>query len=189
MSRLFFLLILLGGGYWAITHYGVVELDDAVSLVSDSAHNKAVTGVIETYRDAWERGDVELLRSTINEQIVYAAPGERLEHEAFLHAFEQHHSTHTDTRIYLNTIVVDGDDVAVEWQFAATDKETGIRTAVSSANMVTVVDEKITVWKQYSDSRIPHMQAADALPIEEGEESFPSPNGSLRPYCAVACNL
>jgi len=35
------------------------------------------------------------------------------------------------------------------------------------------------------DGRVSRMQKKDALPLEEGEEPFPSPIGSLRNFCEI----
>ena len=75
----------------------------------------------------------------------------------------------------LITVDQDGNDVAVEWQFASTNKITGNRTAVSDAIIGRIQDGKIIVWKEYLDGRVSRMQAAGNLTLEEGEEPFPWP--------------
>ena len=81
--------------------------------------------------------------------------------------------THADTRVYIHQVTVDGQEFAVEWQFATTDRSSGTRTAVSDAIMGRVQDGKIILWKEYLDGRVPSLQREGQLELEEGEEPFP----------------
>ena len=80
-----------------------------------------------------------------------------------------------NTNIYINKIIINGNDLAVEWQFASTNIKTGNRTAVSDAIIGKIKDGKIIVWKEYLDGRVSRMQVAGNLSLEEGEDPFPWP--------------
>ena len=111
----------------------------------------------------------------MHEDLVFAYPGRRLNKSETLEDFLDYNSSFKDTKIYINKIIADGNDLAVEWQFASTNKKTGNRTAVSDAIIGQVKDGKIIVWKEYLDGRVSRMQIAGNLSLEEGEEPFPWP--------------
>lgn len=186
LKRILFLLLILGGGYWLITNYNVNSVSDLTGAIPETVDRLAIETLVENHAKAWEIYDEELFLSTIHDEIVFAYPGRRLNKEELIEDYRLFHESFTDTKIYIHEIIIDGEDVAVEWQFATTRNETGKREAVSDGIIGKVRDGKIVVWKEYLDGRVTRMQARDALPLQEGEEPFPSP-GSLRNYCEVAC--
>ena len=137
--------------------------------------NDGAKQLVYQHAKAWETGDVELLDSILHEDAVFAYPGRRLNKQETLKDLEDYSKTFRDTKIYLNKIIVNGDDVAVEWQFASTNAKTGNRTAVSDAIIGRVKDGKIIVWKEYLDGRVSRMQSNGTLALEEGQEPFPWP--------------
>lgn len=153
----------------------------------ESVDEQAIVQLVENHARAWEEYDEELFLSTVHEDIVFAYPGRRLNYDELLEDYRFYHEAFEDTVIYIHNIAIDGDLVAVEWQFAATRVDNGKRTVVSDAIIGMIRDDKIVSWKEYLDGRVTRMQVVDALPLEEGEEPFPSPLGSLRNYCEVAC--
>ena len=133
--------------------------------------------LVNRHAKAWETGDVKLLDSVLHEDAVFAYPGRRLNKQETLTDLVDYSKSFKDTRIYISKIIIDGDDVAVEWQFASTSIKTGNRTAVSDAVIGRIKDGKIIVWKEYLDGRVSRMQANGTLALEEGEEPFPWPKG------------
>ena len=87
----------------------------------------------------------------------------------------EYNKSFKNTKIYINKIIIDGENLAVEWQFASTNIKTGNRTAVSDAIIGRIKDGKIIVWKEYLDGRVGKLQSAGNLTLEEGEEPFPWP--------------
>lgn len=156
---------------------------------SEQAAFKAdVRTLVEDHARAWETFDLELFKSTIHDDIIFAYPGRRLGYDDLIDDYIFYHEAFSETKVYIHDVIIEGDMVAVEWQFAMTDNETGKRTAASDGIIGEIKDGKILSWKEYLDGRVSRMQKVDALPLEEGEEPFPSPLGSLRNYCEVACN-
>ena len=124
---------------------------------------------------AWETGDIGLLDSVLHDNVVFAYPGRRLSKQETLADLIDYNKSFKDTKIYISKIIVDGEDLGVEWQFASTNIKTGNRTAVSDAIIGKVKDGKIIVWKEYLDGRVSRMQANGTLALEEGQEPFPWP--------------
>ncbi len=125
---------------------------------------------------AWETGDIELLKSTMHPDIVFAYPGRRLNFDQVVEDLEYYKDHFANTKVYIHNIIIDGDMVAVEWQFASDNLEKGKRTAVSDGIIGKIKDGKIIMWKEYLDGRVSRSQLVDELPLEEGEEPFPTPN-------------
>jgi len=138
-------------------------------------NDELIKNLVNQHAKAWETGDYQLLDSILHKDLVFAYPGRRLNKEETLKDLIDYNITFKDTKIYINKIIVNGNDVAVEWQFASTNKITGNRTAVSDAIIGRMQDGKIIVWKEYLDGRVSRMQVAGNLTLEEGEEPFPWP--------------
>ena len=134
-----------------------------------------ITKMVENHARAWEIGDEVLLSSLLHKDIVFAYPGRRLNKEQTLEDLRFFRDAYLDTKVYIHTIVIDGDNVAVEWQFATTKKETGKREVVSDAIVGKIKDGQFIVWKEYLDGRVKGLQAEGKLELEEGQEPFPWP--------------
>lgn len=161
---------------------GVVVLIFAVAAVWFIAEGQAtasqeayVTALVEKHARAWETGDEKLLDEVLHEGAVFAYPGRRLTKEQTLEDLRFFRDNYISTKVYIHTVIVNGDDVAVEWQFATTKKETGKREVVSDAIIGKMKDGKFVVWKEYLDGRVKGLQAEGKLELEEGLEPFPWP--------------
>lgn len=142
---------------------------------NESKNKEAAKELVYRHAKAWETGDIILLDSVLHEDIVFAYPARRMNKQQTLADFIDYNKSFRDTKVYISRIVVDGQDLAAEWQFASTSIKTGNRTAVSDAIIGKVKDGKIIIWKEYLDGRVGRMQAAGNLSLEEGEEPFPWP--------------
>ena len=138
-------------------------------------NDELVKNLVYRHATALETGDYELLDSILHKDLVFAYPGRRLNKTETLKDLIDYNATFKDTKIYINKIIINENDVAVEWQFASTNIKTGNRTAVSDAIIGKIQDGKIIIWKEYLDGRVSRMQIAGNLSLEEGEEPFPWP--------------
>lgn len=161
---------------------GIVVLVFAVAAVWFIAEGQAratqetyVTALVKKHARAWETGDEKLLDEVLHEDAVFAYPGRRLTKEQTLEDLRFFRDNYISTKVYIHTVIVNGDDVAVEWQFATTKKETGKREVVSDAIIGKMKDGKFVVWKEYLDGRVKGLQAEGKLELEEGLEPFPWP--------------
>lgn len=134
-----------------------------------------VEHLVHEHARAWMTGDTSLVRRILHPEALLAYPRRRVDRDTWVGELAAFHRQHEDTRVYVHRIIVDGDDFAVEWQFAATDRETGARTAVGDAIIGAVRDGTIVLWKEYLDGRIFALQRDGTLPLDEGEEPFPWP--------------
>ena len=141
----------------------------------ESKNEEFIEELVHKHAKAWETGDYQIFESILHDDLVFAYPGRRINKNETLKDFLDYHKSFNNTKIYINKIIVNGNDLAVEWQFASTSIKTGNRTAVSDAVIGRINDGKIIVWKEYLDGRVSRMQANGTLALEEGEEPFPWP--------------
>lgn len=158
------LLLAIGGGIGFIAHQH-----------SEKKNNANIEHMVREHAKAWEAGNETLLASLLHDDVVFAYPGRRLNKEQTLEDLRFFRDAYSDTKVYIHNIIVQGDTVAVEWQFATTKKETGAREVVSDAVVGKVQDGKFIVWKEYLDGRVKGLQAEGKLELEEGQEPFPWP--------------
>lgn len=157
------LLIVLAGAWLLIADF------------MDRAADDYARALVEKHATAWETGDEELLSSILAEDAVFAYPGRRLSKAETLADLRAFSAAYRDTKVYVNEVIVDGNNIAVEWQFATTKNETGKREVVSDAIIAEIKDGKFVVWKEYLDGRVKGLQAEGKLELEEGAEPFPWP--------------
>ena len=134
-----------------------------------------IKDMVQNHAKAWETGDEELLASLLHKDVVFAYPGRRLNKEQTIEDLRFFRDAYENTKVYIHTVIVDGKNIAVEWQFATTKKETGKREVVSDAVIGKVQDGQFIVWKEYLDGRVKGLQAEGSLELEEGSEPFPWP--------------
>ena len=140
-----------------------------------TGHAEAVEALVRDHARAWMTGDTALARSILHDDALLAYPRRRVDRDTWLSELAAFARANENTRIYVHKVLVDGDDFAVEWQFAATDRATGQRTAVGDAIIGRVRDGRIVLWKEYLDGRIFALQRSGELPLDEGLEPFPWP--------------
>jgi hypothetical protein len=146
--------------------------DDATDQAS---LRREVERLVRLHAAAWEAGDSALLAPVLHPRARLAYPRQRVDRATWLAQLDTFGRTNEDTRIYIHRVLVDGGEFAVEWQFATTERASGIRTAVSDAIIGRVEDGKIILWKEYLDGRVIELQKGGLLPLEEGAEPFPWP--------------
>jgi ketosteroid isomerase-like protein len=123
---------------------------------------------------SWETGDVADFTSAFTDDAVWAYPGGQIGRGAFADTFNGLRARKRDIRIYVGDFIVQGGEFAVQYQFAATDRKTGRRWAVGTGVRGTLRGDRIAVLKEYWDEHIPVAQAANTLPLDEGQ-IFPAP--------------
>ena len=145
------------------------------SFQEDQTDKETIVKMVQQHADAWADGDVVLLNGLLHDDVVFAYPGRRLNKQQTIEDLLYFKDHFKDTKVYIKEIIIDGDNVAVEWQFATTKTETGKRQVVSDAIIGKVKDGKFIVWKEYLDGRVKLLQASGELFLEEGEEPYPWP--------------
>lgn len=151
---------------------------DAVagSLAPDQANEAAtVHAIVHRSLMSWETLDEADFVDTAHPQMIFAYPGQRTDFDGALAVFRMWRDKFRDTRVYVHQILVDGPRFAAEYQFATTSKASGLRTVMGTVAIGEVRDGKIILLKEYTDSRVDDLQREGKLPLDEGEEPYPSP--------------
>jgi len=146
-----------------------------IACTVPQSSKETITEMVYKHADAWATGNSDLLNTLLHDDVVFAYPGRRLNKEQTMEDLAYFRENFADTIVYIHEIIIDGDNVAVEWQFATTKIETGERQVVSDAIIAKIKDGKFIVWKEYLDGRVKLLQASDELYYEEGDEPYPWP--------------
>lgn len=125
---------------------------------------------------SWETEDEELFRSTAHPEMVFAYPGKRMGVDGALDIFRFWKDNFSDTRIHIHAIIIEGNKFSVEYMYATTKDESGVRTASGTVTTGYVEDGLLRVWKEYLDGRVSRLQSKGELPVDEFEEPFPWPD-------------
>jgi len=147
----------------------------APGLCAADATRARVLEVVKKFAHSWETGDLVAFSSTLDEHLLWAHPGGKLDKKGAIAFFRRWQSEWSNTRIYPTTFLVEGDRVFAEYQFCSTNKQTGKREAEGTAAIGKVCGGKLVLWKEYYDHSVGELQAKGLVPVDEGSVSFPYP--------------
>lgn len=116
----------------------------------------------------WETGDAEKFADAFDNKSIFAYPGDRLDKSQLVEVFKNYHRDKSDIKIYFGQFLVDGDQFALMYQFAATNRQSGARQAVGSAATGRVENGKVVIYKEYYDEHVAKRQATKEIPLDEG---------------------
>ena len=134
-----------------------------------------VTRVLQT----WEQGDSAGFLAAFTDDAVFAYPGGRIGKAKLGALFADLHTRKRDVKVYVGPFIVLGNEFALRYQFACTDRVTGRRQAVGTGVRGTLRDGKIVTFKEYWDGHIAPEQAEGKLPLDEGNPLFPIASGYM----------
>ena len=135
---------------------------------------ETVTQTVHVMLRAWETGDAAGFAAVVVEPILFAYPGGRLDRGELLETFRQYAAAKRDVRLYFGRCLVEGNRFAIEYQFAATDRASGVRQAVGSAAAGRVEHGRVVLFKEFYDEHVAPRQARGEIPLDEGKV-FPYP--------------
>lgn len=147
----------------------------APSLRAADATREQVIDLVKKFAHSWETGDLAAFTSTLDEDLLWAHPGGKLDKKGAIAFFKRWRSEWSNTRIYPTTFLVEGDQVFAEYQFCSTNKQTGKREAEGTAAIGKIRRGKLVLWKEYYDHSVGELQAKGVIPVDEGNVSFPYP--------------
>lgn len=112
--------------------------------------------LIHQARDAWVAQDANALAQLFTPDGELIVPGQRWQGQARIRAevirFAQRHS---DVKIDIRRIIIEGDQAAVEWYYEDTEKATGIRNKADDVIVVDFQAGRISRWREYFDTKTP----------------------------------
>ena len=102
---------------------------------------------------AWRSGDLEAVMAGYAPEVVFIAPGVRLEGLAALRENTQRYlAAYTDIAVTLTRLILDGDQGALEWTWSETRRADGRRRTVEDAIIFVLHEGLIVYWREYFDT-------------------------------------
>ncbi|MEQ8462990.1 MAG: nuclear transport factor 2 family protein [Coleofasciculus sp. E1-EBD-02] len=113
-----------------------------------------ISELIQRQAQAWETADSDKLIADFAEDSVFIVPGSRFRGKQQIKAAaEDYFAQVTETKITVNTIILQGNKGAVEWIWRQRNKETGELSKVEDAIIFELDQGKITYWREYMDNK------------------------------------
>ncbi len=129
-----------------------------------------VETMVKSMLSAWESGDAGQFAAGLDERLLFAYPGGRLNRAELLALFKDYHEEKTDVKIYFGRFFADEDEqFALSYQFASTDRKSGKRQAVGTGVIGKIEGGRIVLFKEYYDEHVAVRQAAEEIPLDEGQ--------------------
>ena len=113
-----------------------------------------IESLIKDMLKTWETGDAEKFAAAFDEKALFAYPGDRLGKAQLVGMFKSYHQDKSDIKIYFGpTFLVEDNRFACIYQFAATDRKSGVRQAVGTAATGSIDARKKYVNRQLDPVR------------------------------------
>jgi len=137
-------------------------------------------GIVHRFLKCWETGDQATFAGLLDDKVVFGYPGGRFGKAELVQTFGDYQRQKKDIKIYFSDFFVsDGQRHVTSYQFAATDRTTGLRFAVGTGVICKIEGGKIIEFKEYWDSEVAGRQKLGELPLDEGQVIAPWPSSVL----------
>jgi uncharacterized protein (TIGR02246 family) len=115
--------------------------------------SKDIEHMVERQARAWESNDPDLALGDWMPDGVLIAPGARVSRDALPTAIADFHEQFGDLEVTIKNVFAsnDGRQAAIEWDWAVTRKKDGERSVTHDAIIVSLIDGKISSWREYFD--------------------------------------
>jgi uncharacterized protein (TIGR02246 family) len=108
--------------------------------------------LVERQARAWEREDVSAIVAEFAPDGVLSSPGGRFEgHEALRRAATAFFAVATSVRITITSVLLTGDEGALEWTWSEARRSDGQRRTVDDGIFFTLRDDRLVSWREYFD--------------------------------------
>lgn len=156
---------------WAAQIAAVCFAAGAVCLPGEGnaaeTHEQART-IVQTLLRCWQSNDYRTFASLLDEDVLFAYPGGRLNKSQLLDVFKSYHQEKRDIRVYFwEQFFVSGAKFFTAYQFAATDVKSGKRQAVGTGVAGEIRNGKVVLLKEYYDGEVALRQYDGTLPLDE----------------------
>jgi uncharacterized protein (TIGR02246 family) len=112
-----------------------------------------VQQMVERQARAWERNDFDLAAADWLPDGVLVAPGGQWSGAELRRVMAEFHVGFEDVEVGIRNVFMSPDEtqVAIEWDWAASRESDGERSVTHDAIIVSLVDGKISSWREYFD--------------------------------------
>ncbi len=168
-----------GAWRWAALLSAAAGLASGQSPATPTSKSDAAA-IVHTFLKCWETGDAATFSGLLDDGVVFGYPGGRFDKAGLVQTFHDYHLQKKDIRIYFSDFFVsDGSRHVTSYQFAATDRTSGLRFAVGTGVICKIRAGKIVEFKEYWDNEVPGRQKLGELPLDEGKIVAPWPSSVL----------
>lgn len=126
-------------------------------------HTETPTEFVYRHVALWERGDLDAVLADYHQDAVVIVPtGHVLKgREAIAASLADFFARFQDVELRPQKIMALGDELAVEWIFACTERTSGRRGRVRGAAFISLRQGKIARWREYWDTNTLLVQFAE----------------------------
>jgi uncharacterized protein (TIGR02246 family) len=115
-----------------------------------------IRAAIRQAGEAWVSGDADRFATLFLPDGEFIVPGYRWQGQQAIHdVMTEFTATHSDVRVDIRRILVEGNSAVVEWVWEETETQTGNRTQAEDAIAVDFDQGQIRRWREYIDAESP----------------------------------
>ena len=175
-----FVTVALKLGLVIVALRGVATCQAAPATELPTVGKAVAQDIVHRFLKCWETGDAVTFSGLLDEGVVFAYSGGRFNKSELVQTFKDYQIQKKDIKIYFSDFFVsDGYRHVTSYQFAATDRSTGLRFAVGTGVICKIREGRIVEFKEYWDNEVPGRQKLGELPLDEGTVISPWPSSVL----------
>lgn len=134
-----------------LSHYDWVDLPRKTLMEPEE-----IRAIVQKARQAWMMGDAEALAALFTSSGKLIVPGQTYQGVAAIRAAaSDFFSTHSDVKIEIRQIIVEGSQAMLEWHWEDTEIATGKQTQADDAIAIDFQSGQISRWREYIDTANP----------------------------------
>lgn len=149
---------------WGCSHSAIaqnlpyeIKSNDVVSTVVQEdlgvMKPEEIRSIIQQAAKAWMTGDADAFANLFASDGVFIIPGKRwVGATAIKQTAAEFAATHSDVKIEIQQILIEGNHTVVEWSWQDTEKLTGKRQTAEDAIVVDFKNGRISRWREYIDT-------------------------------------
>jgi uncharacterized protein (TIGR02246 family) len=119
----------------------------------ESMQPKEIQAIIEQSREAWVRGDADAIAALFSPNGEFIVPGNRwVGREAIRQIAADFFASHSDVKIEIKRIMIEGNQAFVEWSWEDREKTTGRLNQADDAIVLDFQADRISRWREYFDT-------------------------------------
>jgi len=114
---------------------------------------KEARALVERQARAWEREDASAIVADFAPDGVLISPGGQFKgHEALRRGAADTFASVTDIQITIISVLLTGDEGAVEWTWSETRRSSSRRYTTDDGIFFTLRDDRLVSWREYFDT-------------------------------------
>jgi uncharacterized protein (TIGR02246 family) len=139
-----------------VSQLPLLEMNVNLSSAKESelSQPEKIKATIRRARDAWMRGDADAFASLFSPDGEFILPGNRwVGQEAIQQVVAEFAASHSEVKIDIKRILVEGEQALVEWHWQDRETLTGRHSRADDAIVIEFKAGKIVYWREYVDTQ------------------------------------